>query len=163
MASNRNKRKLSSKQANRISLAITAIYFICGFVKGIIEKPSGDLAITYWFIVGTGTLAIYLLFYFLIFKGEDKERDERYKETEFVTMQYLSYTDFRQVYFKINDSGSHIDMMRQILQKEGCKFYAKLTENNNIYIIVKDKHDEEVYSREVENYIYFNYHFTFEE
>lgn len=163
MAKKRNKKKLSSKQADRISLAIAAIYFICGLVRGIIEKPSGDLAIAYWFIVGIGTLAIYLIFYFFIFKGEDKEIDERYKETEFVTIQQLSYTDFRQVYFKINDSGSHIDMMRKILQKEGCKFYAKLTENNNIYLIVKDKHDEEVYSREIENYIYFNYNFTFEE
>ena len=33
-------------------------------------------------------------------------------------------------------------MMRQILQKEGCKFYAKLTKNKNIYLIVKDKYND---------------------
>ena len=54
-------------------------------------------------------------------------------------------------------------MIRQILQKEGCKFYAKLTENKNIYLIVKDKHNEEVYSVEIENHVYFNSNFKFEE
>ena len=53
------------------------------------------------------------------------------------------------------DDGSHIDMMNKILQKEECKFYAKLTEDNNIYLIVKDKH-EEVLSEEIQNYVYFN-------
>ena len=66
----------------------------------------------------------------------------------------LSYTDFQQVYFLVTDVGSHINMMRQILQKEECKFYAKLIDNKNIYLVVKDKHNEEVYSAEIENYVY---------
>ena len=75
----------------------------------------------------------------------------------------LSYTDFKQVYFLGADDGSYIiNMMNKILQKEECKFYAKLTENDNIYLIVKDKHDEEVFS-EVIDYVYFNYNFEFKE
>ena len=75
----------------------------------------------------------------------------------------LSYTDFKQVYFLVADDRSYIiNMMNKILQKEECKFYAKLTENNNIYLIVKDKHDEEVFS-EVIDYVYFNYNFEFKE
>ena len=56
-----------------------------------------------------------------------------------------------------------MDMIMQILQKEGCKFYAKITENNNIHLVVKDKHNEEVYSVEIENLIYFNSNFKFDE
>lgn len=47
-----------------------------------------------------------------------------------------------------------MDMIIQILEKEGCKFYAKLTENNNIHLVVKDKHNEEVYSVEIENNLF---------
>ena len=54
-------------------------------------------------------------------------------------------------------------MMNKILQKEECKFYAKLIENNNIYLIVKDKHNEEVFSEEIENHVYFNHNFKFKE
>ena len=66
------------------------------------------------------------------------------------------------MYFLAKGYGSDINIMRQILQKEGCKFYAKLTEKN-IYLIVKDKHNEEVYSGEIENHVYFNSNFKFEE
>ena len=84
-------------------------------------------------------------------------------EMKIITVQHLSYTDFKQVYFLVADDGSYIiNMMNKILQKEECKFYAKLTENDNIYLIVKDKHDEEVFS-EVIDYVYFNYNFEFKE
>ena len=164
MANKRNKKKLNSKQANRISLVISTLYFIYILVNGIILKPTGEIAVCYWFVgCIVGTIFIYFAFYFFVFKGEEREREERTKKIEIVTAQYLSYTDFKQVYFLVKEYGSHIDMMRQILQKEGCKFYAKLTKNKNIYLIVKDKHNEEVYSVEIENYVYFNSHFKFEE
>lgn len=164
MVKKRSKKNLTSKQANRISLIISAIYLIVSLIRGIIEKPTGDNAVYYWTIgCMAGTAFIYFVFYFVIFKGEDKVREERAKVTEGVTMQYLSYTDFKEVYFLAEGFGSDIDMMRKILQKEGCKFYAKLTENNNIFLIVKDKHNEEVYSAEIENHVYFNSNFKFEE
>ncbi len=162
MANERNKKELSSKQANRISLVISTIYFIYVFLNGIISKPTGNQAVYYWMIgCVVGTIFIYGVFYFFIFKGEEKAKEERTKEIEIVTSQYLSYTDFKQVYFLAKGYGS--DMIRQILQKEGCKFYAKLTENKNIYLLVKDKHNEEVYSVEIENHVYFNSNFKFEE
>lgn len=164
MVKKRSKKNLTSKQANRISLIISAIYLILSLIRGIIENPTGDNAVYYW-VIGcmVGTAFIYFIFYFVIFKGEDKVREERAKVTEGITMQYLSYTDFKEVYFLAEGVGSDIDMMRKILQKEGCKFYAKLTENNNVFLIVKDKHNEEVYSAEIENHIYFNSNFKFEE
>ena len=164
MAKKRSKQNLTSKQANRISLIISAIYFSYALVNGVISKPTGDFAVYYWMIgCIVGTLFIYCVFYFCIFKGEDKVKKERAKEIEIATIQYLSYTEFKEVYFLVKGSGSGIDMIRKILQKEGCKFYAKLTDSKNIYLIVKDKHNEEVYSAEIENHVYFNSNFKFEE
>lgn len=147
MANKRNKKKLDSKQANRISLLISTVYFIYVLVNGLISKPTGDQAVYYWTIgCAIGTIFIYVVLYAMIFKVDDRKSEERAREMEIVTAQYLSYTDFKQVYFK-----------------EECKFYAKLTENDNIYLIVKDKHNEEVFSKEIENYVYFHNNFKFKE
>lgn len=160
---NRNKKKINSKQANQISLIISAIYFICIFIKGLVSKPVGDFAVYYW-VIGcvAGTLLIYFIFYYFVFKGEDKNIVEREQQIEIATRQCLSKTDYKQVYF-LYEGCDIMDMIVQILKKEGCKFYAKLTENNNIHLVVKDKHNEEVYSAEIENLIYFNSNFKFDE
>ncbi len=161
MANKRNKKKLDSEQAIRIrtSWLISTVYFICVLVIGLILKP--DQAVNYWLTFGiTGTLAIFNVSYFMIFNDSIIELED---EMKIITVQHLSYTDFKQVYFLVADDGSYIiNMMNKILQKEECKFYAKLTENDNIYLIVKDKHDEEVFS-EVIDYVYFNYNFEFKE
>ena len=161
MANKRNKKKLDSEQAIRIrtSWLISTVYFICVLVIGLILKP--DQAVNYWLTFGiTGTVAIFNVSYFMIFNDSVIELED---EMKIITVQHLSYTDFKQVYFLVADDRSYIiNMMNKILQKEECKFYAKLTENDNIYLIVKDKHDEEVFS-EVIDYVYFNYNFKFKE
>ena len=164
MANKRNKKKLDSEQAirTRTSLLISTVYFICVLVIGLILKP--DQAVNYWLMFGiTGTLVIFSVSYFMIFNDFERVLKDEVMEMKIITAQHLSYTDFKQVYFLGADDGSYIiNMMNKILQKEECKFYAKLTENNNIYLIVKDKHDEEVFS-EVIDYVYFNYNFEFKE
>ena len=163
MADKRNKKRLNSKQANRISLIICAVYFIYVLANGMISKPVGDQAAYYWILNCIIGIFIYLFFYFLVFKVKYREQEEKERKLEDITIPSLSYTDFHQVYFLVTDKGSHIDMMMQILKKEECKFYAKLTDNKNIYLVVKDKHDEIVYDKEIENYVYFNDHFKFHE
>lgn len=164
MANKRNKKKLDSEQAirTRTSLLISTVYFICVLVIGLILKP--DQAVNYWLMFGiTGTLVIFSVSYFMIFNDFERVLKDEVIEMKIITAQHLSYTDFKQVYFLVADDRSYIiNMMNKILQKEECKFYAKLTENNNIYLIVKDKHDEEVFS-EVIDYVYFNYNFEFKE
>ena len=101
MANKRNKKKLNSKQANRISLIISTVYTL---VNGVISKPIGDQAVYYWVMgCAIGTILIYFVFYYTIFKGDDRKFAERAKEMEIVTAQYLSYTDFKQVYFGVTD------------------------------------------------------------
>ena len=164
MANKRNKKKLDSEQAIRIrtSWLISTVYFICVLVIGLILKP--DQAVNYWLTFGiTGTLVIFSVSYFMIFNDFERVLKDEVIEMKIITAQHLSYTDFKQVYFLVADDRSYIiNMMNKILQKEECKFYAKLTENDNIYLIVKDKHDEEVFS-EVIDYVYFNYNFKFKE
>ena len=163
MASNRIKKELSSKQANKASLIISGLYFICMLIKGLIFRPVGDDALYFWMIGGfAGTALIYLFLYYFIFKVYDKEMAERDQQIKGKIEQFLSTTDYKQVYF-LYESCDRMDMIMQILQKEGCKFYAKLTENNNIHLIVKDKHNEEVYSVEIENLFYFTANFKFDE
>lgn len=124
----------------------------------------GEQALYYWGVgCALGTIFIYLFFYYMIFNGENRAYEEKIEEMKIVTLSYLSYTDFRQVNFLVTDARSYIDMMNKIIQKEEYKFYAKLTENNNIYLIVKDKHNEEVFNDEISNYVYFNHYFKFEE
>ena len=88
---NRNKKKINSKQANQISLIISAIYFICIFIKGLVSKSVGDFAVYYWAIgCVVGTLLIYFFVYEIIFKGEDIARSERERQIEVATRQCLS-------------------------------------------------------------------------
>lgn len=147
----RNKRQLNSKQVNKISMVISILYFICMLVNGLLSNL-GELFIYYLIIACiTGSLFIYFVFYFLIFKGEEKERTEK----AIVTIQYLSYKDFKQVSLSKNCDR---DIMWQILKNEGYQFYAQLTEDNNIYILIKDKHNKEVYNIKI-NSVYFDYNF----
>lgn len=151
MARNNKKRQLNAKQSSKISMVISILYFICMLVNGLLSNLE-EVFIYYLFIVCiTGSLFIYFVFYFLIFKGEEKERTEK----AVVTIQYLSYKNFKQVSLSKNCDKY---IMWQILKKEGYKFYAQLTEDNNIQILVKDKHNQEVYSTEI-NSVYFDYNF----
>jgi len=108
--------------AVQISLIISAIYFICTFIKGLVSKPVGDFAVYYWAIgCVVGTLLIYFIFYEIIFKGEDIARSERERQVEVATRQCLSKTDYRQVYF-LYESCDKMDMI--------CKFCKKKVVNS---------------------------------
>lgn len=164
MTNNRNKKALNSKQLRRISLIVDAIVIIGIFVTGIILSPTLVNDVYFWCLIVIAPIIFYFFLDCFIFKATDKEMAEIKEKAEFTIIQQLSSMDFKQVYFLAKDYGNDdISMMRQILKKEGCKFYAKLTENKSIQLIVKDKHDEEVFSEEIGNYLYFSANFTFEE
>lgn len=155
-----NKNKINSKRANQISLIISTIYFIYMFINGLVLKPTGD-DVVYWCIICLiGTCFVYLIFYYIIFRGDDKAREEEEKRIKVEIRQYLSNTDYKQV-FLIYEKGDKMAMIEKIMKKEEWKFYAKLTENNNIHLVVKDKMNEELYSEEIENFFYFSYNFKF--
>lgn len=164
MANKRNKSKLTSKQATRISLLITLTYVIYTIICGICFKPTGEEIIYYFFVnFLIGSCFIFFIFYCIIFKVPNKESDERRKKAEIRNIQRLSSTNFTQVYFDPEDTGGNIDIMMTILKKEGCIFYAKLTENNCIHLLVKDKHAEEVFNEKIDNHLFFYNNFELQE
>ena len=163
MASKRSKRKLTSKQATRISCLITLILDILVIIRRIsIKNPKDDLV--YLLVVTLlASLYVFIMLYIVIFKVPDKKSDERRKEIELINIQHLSFTKFTQVYFDPEDTGGNIDIMMTILKKEGCIFYAKLTENNCIHLLVKDKHAEEVFNEKIDNHLFFYNSFELQE
>ena len=161
MADKRKKSKLSSKDTLKISLSISVIYFICILVNGLISKPTGYAGVNFWIGGIIGTILSFFATYFVIFKGKKKKEEE--KKMEFVAERHLSHTSFSEVYFVVKGYGNYMEMIKKILKKEGCRFYAKLTDDEKICLVVKDKNNEEVYKSEIINYSYFNFHFTFEE
>lgn len=160
MANKRNKRKLTLKQAYHISWLAVLIYAILTIICGIYLKPTGDKFLLSF--VG-GCFFVFILFYFIILNVPDKERDERQKEIESRNMQRLSSTRFMQVYFDPENTGGTTKIMMTILKNEECNFYAKLTENNCIHLIVKDKYNEEVFNEKINNHLFFYNNFEFQE
>lgn len=163
MANKRNKRKLTSKQATLISWLITLILAILAIIRRIsIKNPKDDLVYLLVFTL-LASLYVFIMLYIVIFKVPDKKRDERRKEIELINIQRLSSTVFTQVCFCPTDTGGNMEILMTILQNEGCAFYAKLTENNCIHLLVKDKHDEEVFNEKIDNHLFFNCNFKIKE
>ncbi|MDE5830829.1 MAG: hypothetical protein K2H53_04100 [Clostridia bacterium] len=151
MAKERNRKKLTLKQANRISLLIAGIYFIFTVVSGLNGNfPNRETAIMYW-ILGcfAGTIFLYGTFYFIIFDAENRKKEEANRKTELEAIQYLSKNEFTEVYFNIANPKNLPDEIIQILQ---CiRYDVKLAEDNKIIIIVKSKSNEEICRCEIEN------------
>jgi hypothetical protein len=162
MAEIRNKRKLNSKQANKISVLISAVYFIFMLARWIQLSPTGEESIDYLLLVcGVGTLMVYVLLFFIVFGGEKLVEEEEKKRIENEILINLSFEEFKQVYLIEEENGESINILSKIFHNEDCKFYAKLTQDNNINLIVKDKHNDEVYSEEIKDKEYFYSMFQF--
>ena len=152
------KRKLNTKRFLLLIIFVVIFVFLVGISVSERTREEERYLVLFSCAIGitftaTGIVVICLA---------EAIRKER-KKQEIQNKKNLSYTDFKQVYFFLGQTyGSHIDMMSQILQKEECKFYTKLETNNNILLLVKDKHNEEVYKKEIGNYSYFYSHFKFE-
>lgn len=156
----RTEKKLTSKKASKIALLVSAIvligmtvWYICLYDKFIIVEGRIVFPVCSIFLA----LLIYFGVYDMCLKGPNLKIEEEEKDILSDLKKILSQ-EFQEVYL-IFDESDYNTMIKQILQNEGCKFYAKLAENNNIVIIAKDKNDKEVYKSEIENPIYFNHHF----
>lgn len=163
MAKERKKWKLTSKQATCISGLITLIIAISISIRSIPLFKSSEDDLTFYFYIGLmiliGCIVVFLLLYGYIFKVPDRISEEKLKKMELKNSHILSSTSFTQVYFYPKDTGGTIDIMMTIIKNEGCTFYAQLTENNYIHLIVIDKHDEEVFNDKIENHLYFTSNF----
>lgn len=69
--------------------------------------------------------------------------------------EYLSYERYTEVIYSSQGTTTERDTMFIVLQKAGCKFYAKLN-NKHIELLIKDINDNEVHTFKIFDYLYFN-------
>lgn len=150
-------KKLTSKQANKISLTISFVYLLLSVIHLVTSDITGD-EFVFALLIGciTGALLCYIVVYFFLFNGEEIEREERYKNTQQEIMDFLTVDQFTELSFIPKNNYSETEMISGILKKEGCRFWAKLDENTNIILIVKDKNDDIVWESNIENHEYFH-------
>lgn len=151
--------KITSKQATIISLLIALIYAI--ILTIIVETFGSPNKISVLVYFGLNFFLAFTISYFIDFEVPDRKREEHRNEIKLRNIQRLSSTSFKQVYFNPEYNGVNTDIMLTILEKDGCVFYAKLVENNCIYLIIKDKNNEEVFNEKIGNHLYFALNFKF--
>lgn len=151
--------KITSKQATIISLLIALIYAI--ILTIIVETFCSPNKISVLVYFGLNFFLAFTISYFIDFEVPDRKREEHRNEIKLRNIQRLSSTSFKQVYFNPEYNGVNTDIMLTILEKDGCVFYAKLVENNCIYLIIKDKNNEEVFNEKIGNHLYFALNFKF--
>lgn len=165
MATKRNRKKSNLKRQMKITFfLINGIGAILLFVLyfTVYYRCNGIDQVIFWFlgvfILPIVSLIVYAIFFANRHYEEQFEEENKHKKAELIP--YLSKNDFTEIHFDLKDyHGDAIDMVKQILQKEECKFYAKLAENDNVIIIAKDKHNEEVYKKKIENLLYIDNYF----
>ena len=160
MAKERNKNKLTSKQATTIALLLTGAVFLLFILIGILGTKFDIISII-------GMSAMMSLIAFVIFSVflnvNEKESQEEYERIKSEILQSLSKESFTRVYYIFEDKSDITDMFKQILENQECRFYAKLSKEESIILIAKNKHSEEVYNCEIKNYRYFDANFTVHE
>lgn len=149
----RTKKKLTSNQAWVITSLICGAIIFGEFIlflnlSDTLSRGQNTLLLISSLIL---SILLFAFLFFIVFKIPALERKEATDEL----LNDLSKSDFTQVYLNIETD----EIIQLILQNEECKFFAKLTEDNNIVIIAKDKYDKEVYKEEVGNPLYFYDHF----
>ena len=152
----RIKKQLTSKQAGIIAMVIAIVcgmlYFWFPYSKGEGILISGMMAL----IIVT---VIFLFCYEIVLKAGEREDKEREEAIQTELKKNLSTGKLAELIFTPKNNGSETKMLLGILEKEGCRFFAKLDENENTILLVYDKDDKEVWKEKIENYIYFDARF----
>jgi len=148
-------KNLTPDKLKRITAIVTAILYLGYIALGINLSPNSNMHI-FFILAALGLFSVLALLIYSILIRLAGLQD--YKKKEIVDT-FLSKDKFTLLTFFLNCSNSEADMLSAILKAEGCKFYAKLTEDDNILLIVKDKNDDEIYNTIISNYLYFTNHF----
>lgn len=154
----RIKKGLTIKQAKIITSIIAVILFILFTTPIITVAVINNL--------GIYELVLALLFDCLaivIFSAlcwEVLEFTAKDSKEKMVAIGYLNREEFTEILFVPKENlGSETEMISAILRKVDCKFFAKLTDNDEIILLLKDKENNEIYHCEISNYTYFNLRF----
>lgn len=189
MANERNKKSWREEELKRSDRKLIGgiIVFIIGIVMttiSIIDRirkkiDSTDLVILLLFAV-----ALIGCLLFVTYDSRKKAKEEIKRHERFKSL--LSKENFTEVYFDAYDdiTGSRKKMILEILEHHdlvvfkvdgkippdhikcmleevGCKFYAKLNEEDEIIVIAKDSNGKILYNDEIKNSLYFDVTFKF--
>ncbi len=174
MSNNRNKKKLTTRQLNKIIILIPGIFCVLVFALLIIRICSAgyfswvDNPYEKAIIMMTAFICPFLVWFMIyiilyLYTVHPKVLKEEMKEEMSDIAKNLSKNSFTEIYYKFQNSNDTI--LVEIVKNNQCKFYAKLDEDqdDNIIIIAKNKSEEEVYRTVTKNPKYFLYHFSLTE
>ena len=159
----RTNKKLTVQQAKIITFIISAFFFVLfGLLIGIGITQNNVEGIfifaTIFLGVATTTFLIPVFVWERLLPITEPVIDIEGKK---VVLDFLNKENFTELSFIPQDDngGSEYEMLLTIIKRVECKFFAKLKEDDEIILIVKDKEDNDIYSCEISNYSYFNARF----
>lgn len=148
-------KNLTPSKIKRITAIVTAILYLAYVSLGINLTPNSNYHIIF-ILAALALFSVFALFIYYTLLRVAGLHDYKQKEQ---SNTFLSKDKFTQLSFFLNCGETDSKMLSAILHAEGCKFYAKLTEDDNILLVVKDKNEDEIYNTIISNYLYFTTHF----
>lgn len=153
---------LSAKQALKLS-------FICSFILSLAISSLITL-LAYGFhltslipfvICLLGLFAMFCPIFYLLFDLHAKEKTEQCKtiNQEF-NLTTTDYTEVRYNYEKALEKIDEAELLTAILTHSACRFFSKLTEDEQIEVVIKDKDENIIYTQTLHDFEYFENHFT---
>lgn len=162
MKEKRRKRELTVKQVKTIAFIISIAFFLAIVINDIFYQGKGiSTSNVYERIFGyilflMLAILIYVFICILLGSEEKIRREENHKVKAEIKEKMLSTTEFKKVSLQIEDPEIPKEMLMDILEEEGCEFYAKFDDKNDeIIIICINKQGKKIYEDTINDGLYF--------
>lgn len=162
MKEKRRKRELTVKQVKTIAFIISIAFFLAIVINDIFYQAKGiSTSNVYERIFGyilflMLAILIYVFICILLGSEEKIRREENHKVKAEIKEKMLSTTEFKKVSLQIEDPEIPKEMLMDILEEEGCEFYAKFDDKNDeIIIICINKQGKKIYEDTINDGLYF--------
>lgn len=166
MSIKRSSKKLTAEKAENLSMCLSVISFFVFLIAFFImhkEEMEGIKDVVLLFLISLAiALALFIVLYMIL--GVDGRRfNERVNSADLTVSQNLTETEFTEVYFNYSEKQSDdYKILRYITESEECQFFVRLKNSECIELIAKDKHGEEVFNGDIQNFLFFVDKFRFE-
>ncbi len=162
MKRKRRKRELTVKQVKTIAFIISIAFFLAIVINDIFYQVKGISTSNIYerifgYILFLMLAILIYVFICILLGGEEKiRREENHKVKAEIKEKMLSTTEFKKVSLQIEDPEIPKEMLMDILEEEGCEFYAKFDDKNDeIIIICINKQGKKIYEDTINDGLYF--------
>lgn len=162
MKRKRRKRELTVKQVKTIAFIISIAFFLAIVINDIFYQVKGISTSNVYerifgYILFLMLAILIYVFICILLGGEEKiRREENHKVKAEIKEKMLSTTEFKKVSLQIEDPEIPKEMLMDILEEEGCEFYAKFDDKNDeIIIICINKQGKKIYEDTINDGLYF--------